>query len=146
MKRPSKAIKTLLWVSELKEREARERFQRACRALSELEALLREITERPKKMFSELEERCLTGLELQFFSRGLEMVFREKVKIEKILENKRHEVENLREQALKLHQKRRTAETLYQKAWQAYRRELEREELKEADDLVLLRRGKDETL
>ncbi len=146
MKRPAKALKTLLWVSELREKRAKEDFQRAQQALRELEDLLREINERPRAMYASLEGQTLTGGDLQNFTWGLEMVLSEKLKVEKILAKKRNEVEDLRERALKLHQKKRTAEVLHQKAWRHYLQELEKEEFKEIDDLVLMRRKRHETL
>jgi len=146
MKRPSKALKTLLWVSELRENQGKERFQRARRDLQEVERMLREITEKPKKLYQSLEGQTLKGADLQNFAWELEKVFEEKSNVERILAQKREEVEKLREQALRLHQKRRTAEVLYQKARRHYLQELERKEFQEIDDLTIMRRGQHETL
>ncbi len=144
MKKPPTVLDTLVRISQLKEQRAKERFQRTKQVLLDLEKMLQEITQRPRRMFSELEGSTIDGARLQYFSWGLEMVFEEKGKVERILNNKREELEKLREQALRLYQKRRIAEILFEKAWRYYRQELEHLELKELDDLVLLRRDRNE--
>ncbi len=146
MKRPPKALKTLLWVSELREKKAQEDFQRGQQAVEEIEKLLVEISKRPKEMYNSLEKKTVRGADLEDFAWGLEMAMAEKLKVEKILVQKKKEVEDLREKALRLYQKRRTAEALYQKAWKQYMENLKKEEFKNLDDLMLMRRKRHETL
>ncbi len=144
--KPSKALKTLLWVSELRENKAREDFQRGKRALQELEEMLAEIKAKPRKLYDQITGETLSGEELRWFAESIARTLEEKEKVEKILQEKEREVESLRQKALRLHQKRRIAETLYRKAQEAYLRELEAEEMKSLEDLVLMRRAKDEDL
>ena len=146
MKRPPKALETLLWVNELKEAKAREEFQKAKWALKELEDLLKEVSTRPKKLYDELSNRTLTGEELRTFAQIVDHLFQEKEKVEKILAQKEREVERLRREAVRLHQRRRMAEILCQRARHHYLRELAKEELKNLEDLILMRRKDHENL
>jgi len=144
--KPSKALKTLLWVSELKETKAKEDFQRGRRALRELEEMLAEIKAKPQQLYDQITGRELSGEELRWFAERVNHTLEEKHKVERILKEKEREVESLRQKALRLHKRRRIAETLYRKAREAYLRELEENEMKTLEDLVLMRRQKDESL
>ncbi len=141
--KPSQTLKTLLWVNELRESLAKEDFQRGQRALKELEEMLQEITRRPEKLYQRLEGRVLSGQELHLFAQQISSTLQEKEKVEQILQTKRQELEKLRQKAVKAYQQRRMAEILHERAQEAYQKELEENERKELDDMVLLRRGKD---
>ncbi len=143
--KPSQTLKTLLWVNELRESLAKEDFQRGQRALKELEEMLQEITRRPEKLYQRLEGRVLSGQELHLFAQQISSTLQEKEKVEQILQTKRQELEKLRQKAVKAYQQRRMAEILHERAQEAYQKELEENERKELDDMVLLRRGKDES-
>jgi len=141
--RPSKTLKTLLWVNELRETQAKEEFQKAQRALQELEEMLQEIARRPEKLYAQVKGQTLSGEELRLFAQQISQARREKEKVEQILQKKRQEVEELRQKAVQAYQQRRMAEILHERAVEAYQRELEEEERKALDDMVLLRRDKD---
>ena len=146
MKRPPRVLKTLLWVNELRENLAREEFQKARRALEELEEMLAEISSRPRKLYEELTSRPLNGEELRLFSFQIERLLEEKRKVEEIMAQKRQEVERLRQEAVRLHQRRQMAEILWQRAQERYFKALISQEFKEIEDQVLARRGKDERI
>ncbi len=146
MKKPPRILKTLLWVNELKEKQAREKFQKARRALQELEEMLAEISTRPKELYDELPGRPLSGEELRLFSAQIERLLEEKKRVEEILAQKKEEVERLRKEAVRLYQRRRMAEILWQRAREHYLKELSFAELKEIEDQILSRRGEDEGL
>ncbi len=142
--KPSKGLKTLLWVSELRETKAKEDFQKGLRALRELEDMLAQITQKPRELYDQITGQSLSGEELRWFAENVTRTLKEKEKVEKILREKEKEVENLRQKALQTHQRRRMAETLYRKAQEAYLQELAEEEMKTLEDLILMRREQDE--
>ncbi len=144
MRKPPQVLKTLLWVNELKENLAQEEFQKAKRALQELEEMLFEISSRPKKLYDELTERPFSGEELKLFSLKFERLLEEKKRVEEILAQKRQEVESLRKKALHIHQRRRMAEILWQRAREHYLKELFQNEMKEIEDRILSRRRQNE--
>ncbi len=146
MKKPPEVLKTLLWVNELRETKAREEFQRAKRALSELKEMLAEVSARPKRLYDELGQEPVSGAELRLFAQQIDRLLEEKEKAEKIMRSKEKEVERLRQEAVRLHQRRRMAETLWEKARTYYLRERQKEEFKNMEDLLLMRRNQDENL
>ncbi|WP_022852301.1 flagellar export protein FliJ [Thermodesulfatator atlanticus] len=144
MKRPSKALKTLLWVRELKEQQAEQRFQQAQQALLDLENMLKEVSARPKKIFDEISGKVLSGEEIKAVYQHVEKLLAEKEEVEKILERKRKELENLRRETIKAHQHRQIAERLWERAQKAFLRELLAEETKTVEDIIIMRGRGDE--
>ncbi len=140
MKKPSNTLKTLLWVNELKETKAREEFQKAKRALLELEEMLAEVSKRPRKLYDEIKGQVLSGEDLRAFSYQVSQLLKEKEQVEKILAAKEKEVERLRREAINLHQRRKMAEILWERAKAKYLRELIQEEYKNLEDQILMRR------
>ncbi|OAG28167.1 flagellar export protein FliJ [Thermodesulfatator autotrophicus] len=140
MKKPTKALKTLLWVRELKETQAQQEFQRAQQALMELKEMLKDITEKPKEIFHKMEGKTLSGADVQLFYHYVEQLLEEKERIEGILSRKSKDVEELRKKALKAYQKRRVAEVLWNRAKEKYLKELLESEMKTVEDIVIVRR------
>ncbi|WP_457756350.1 hypothetical protein [Thermodesulfatator indicus] len=139
MKRPSKALKTLLWVRELKESQAQQEYIRAEQALLKLKEMLKDIAQKPKEIFNEIEGKTFSGSEIKVFYQHVEQLLAEKEKIEGILERKNQEVENLRRKAVAAYQKRRVAEVLWTRAKEKYLKKLMEEEMKTIEDIVIVR-------
>ncbi|RKX59325.1 MAG: hypothetical protein DRP29_04835 [Thermodesulfobacteriota bacterium] len=144
MRRKLKLLNLLTRYKELKEEEIKNKVF-ICRM--NLEKILKEkeeISKRKKECYKHIQnKKFLTGEELKNLlfekDRCLEL---EKISEEKIKEQK-EELESFLKLLENVHKEKRLMENLYEKNYRFWLSEQERKILKEIDDLVLLKRGRE---